>query len=72
MAKDILEGNYNELIERKTNVKYTPRSRQIIEILLHCVSVLLQREDVPLLKLFVELLKTPSSFKVSSVFLLAE
>jgi len=66
VAKSILEDNYNKLIERIT-MKSTPRSRQIMEILLHSVSVLLQREDVPLLKPFVELLKSPGSFEVSSV-----
>jgi len=63
MTKQMLEGKCSDIIERRIIAVNAPHFKQIVGILVHCVSVLLQQKDVPLLKPLVELLLNPGLMK---------
>jgi len=65
MAKHILDGDLNNVVRTKVNFQDSQQSKQILGIIVHCVSVILQHKEVNFLKPCVELLKNPSSLKVS-------
>jgi len=65
MAKHILDGDLNNVVKCSINFEDSQQSKQMVGILVHCVSVLLQQKAVNFLKPCIELLRNPSSFKVS-------